>query len=159
MTRPRPDLYLHPDLGEALRHLRGALRQADVVERMREAGEGISSVWLSQLETGKGHPTHPTLDALLRALGSDRAELERLLEERPWVVREGEEWAAAEEPAARAAAPATPPPPRARVAAPPPHDTFGTIAAEAAELGALYARLRPDQRRAILERARRLADL
>lgn len=152
MARARPDLYVHPELREALRYLRGALRQADVVERMREAGEGISVVWLSQLETGKGHPTHATLDALLRALGSDRGQLERLLEERPWKVAEGDEWAAAA---------ATPPPPSERRVAPPPppHDTFAIIAAEAAELGALYVRLRPDQRRALLERARRQADV
>jgi transcriptional regulator with XRE-family HTH domain len=98
MARPRPDLFVHPDLGPALRHLRtrapSPLRQADVAERMAREGGGISVVWLSHLETGKGSPTHATLDALLRALGSDRTELAELLATKPWErVAEGDEWA------------------------------------------------------------------
>jgi transcriptional regulator with XRE-family HTH domain len=107
---PRPDLFAHPALGEALRHLRTLhapfLRQADVAARMAAAGTPISVVWLSNLENGKGRPTHATLAALLRALDTSQEELDHLLRERPWEVREGAEWAG-EAPLAAA----TPPPP------------------------------------------------
>jgi hypothetical protein len=163
MARVRPDLFVHPHLGAALRHLRtrGAppLRQADVAARKAGAGTGISGVWVWQLAAGKGHPTHATLDALLRALGSDRAELDRLLAERPWEVGEGGEW---EErtlrervPWPEPAAAATPPPPPTTLAPPPPPGPE-PLAAEAAELGARFALLPPESRRRVLEEVRRL---
>ena len=91
-------------------------------------------MWLSRIESAADrsdgpYPSLPLLERLLSALGSDRAELEALLRERPWTrVAEGAEW---DEP--------TPP----------------DIAAEAAELGALYARLPRATQVALLVRARR----
>ena len=137
------DTYRHPELGQALRFLRArsGLSQARVAERVTARGGRVTAVWLSRIESaadrgGGPYPSVVLLDRILAVLGSDRAELERLLGERPWArVAEGAEW----EEAPAAAAPPAP------------------VAAEAAELGALYARMSRADQLALLARARELS--
>jgi transcriptional regulator with XRE-family HTH domain len=129
--------FQHPELGHALRFLRArrGLSQAAVAEQVVAGGGRLTSVWLSRIEsaadrTGGPFPSFPLLERILAALGSDRAGLDAVLRERPWTrVAEGSEWDE------------DPPPP--------------DIAAEAAELGALYARLPRAEQVALLTRARR----
>jgi transcriptional regulator with XRE-family HTH domain len=75
-----------PALGRALAWLRARMRltQREVVERVQRRGETLSEVYYQALETGKRRPRLPKLDAILAALGSDRAELEGLLASAPW---------------------------------------------------------------------------
>ena len=137
------DTYQHPELGQALRFLRArsGLSQARVAEQVTARGGRVTPVWLSRIESaadrgGGPYPSVVLLDRILTVLGSDRAELERLLGERPWSpVAEGAEW---EEPPAASSPPAP-------------------VAAEAAELGALYARMRRADQLALLARARELS--
>ena len=130
--------FQHPELGHALRFLRArrGLSQAALADQVVAGGGRLTSVWLSRIESAADRPaadgpfpSFPLLERMLAALGSDRVELEALLRDRPWTrVAEGSEW---DEP--------TPP----------------DIAAEAAELGALYARLPRAEQVALLTRARR----
>jgi transcriptional regulator with XRE-family HTH domain len=153
------DTYRHPELGQALRFVRArsGLSQARVAREVSARGGRLTPVWLSRVESaadrgGGPYPSLVLLDRILAVLGSSRAELERLLAERPWArVREGAEWeearAGAPSPAAaaheRASAPAQASPP--------------DIVAEAAELGARYARLPRDAQLALLARVRELS--
>ena len=171
------DTYQHPELGQALRFLRArsGLSQARVADQVSARGGRLTAVWLSRIESapdrgGGPYPSVALLDRILTVLGSDRAELERLLRERPWGrVGEGAEW---EEGAARAAAPhppagASPPAAAPRAVAPPPTAAPAAaafrvpaspdLAAEAAELGARYARLPRAAQLELLERARELS--
>ena len=162
------DTYQHPELGQALRFLRArsGLSQARVADQVSARGGRLTAVWLSRIESaadrgGGPYPSVALLDRILTVLGSDRAELERLLSERPWGrVGEGAEW---EEGAARAAAPqlhaaaASPPAPAASQPAPPHAADPPDIAAEAAELGARYARLPRKAQLELLARARELS--
>jgi transcriptional regulator with XRE-family HTH domain len=135
--------YQHPELGQALRFLRArrGLSQAKLAEQVSARGGRLTSVWLSRIESAADragasgpYPSVPLLDRILGVLGSDRAELEALLRERPWMrVAEGGEWAEAP--------PAAPPVP--------PY-----LGEEAGELGALYALLRRDDQLALLADAR-----
>jgi len=128
--------FQHPELGQALRYLRArrGLSQAAVADQVVAGGGRLTSVWLSRIESaadraGGPYPSLPLLERILATHGSDRAELEALLRERPWArVAEGSEW---DEP------------------------TPLDVAAEAAELGALYARLPRSEQVALLTRARR----
>jgi transcriptional regulator with XRE-family HTH domain len=179
------DTYQHPELGQALRFLRArsGLSQARVADQVSARGGRLTAVWLSRIESaadrgGGPYPSVALLDRILTVLGSDRAELERLLRERPWGrVGEGAEWeeaapAAVGRPAesrapaspalgvALSSAAASPPPtipgaPRAAAssAATPPPD----VAAEAAELGARYARLPRAAQLELLARVRELS--
>lgn len=139
----RVDTFQHPELGQALRFLRArsGLSQARLAERVTARGGRVTPVWLSRIESaadrgGSVYPSVVLLDRILTALGSDRAELERLLGERPWSpIAEGAEW---EEGAA------------ASVAGP-------DVVAEAAELGARFARLSRAGQLALLARARELS--
>ena len=140
------DTYQHPELGQALRFLRArsGLSQARVADQVSARGGRLTAVWLSRIESaadrgGGPYPSVALLDRILTVLDSDRAELERLLSERPWGrVAEGAEW---EEAAA---------PPSVGGGAP-------DIAAEAAELGARYARLSRAAQLELLARARELS--
>jgi transcriptional regulator with XRE-family HTH domain len=124
--------YQHPELGNALRYLRArrGLSQAGVAAEVSGRGGRLTSVWLSRIESGADraggpYPSMPLLGRILATLGSDQAELESLLRERPWTgVGEGDEWAEPD------------------------------VAAEAAELGALYAGLRREDQLAVLGAAR-----
>ena len=97
------DTYQHPELGQALRFLRArsGLSQARVAEAVSARGGRMTPVWLSRIESaadrgGGPYPSVALLDRVLAVLGSSRAELERLLRERPWArVGEGAEWAEA----------------------------------------------------------------
>ena len=153
------DTYRHPELGQALRFVRArsGLSQARVAREVSARGGRLTPVWLSRIESaadrgGGPYPSLVLLERILVVLGSSRAELERLLAERPWArVGEGAEW---EE--ARAGAPSPAAAERERASAPaqasPPD-----IAAEAAELGACYARLPRDAQLALLARVRELS--
>ena len=92
------DRYEHPELPAALRYLRtrAGLSRAQVVAR---ADGGLSAVYLAQCEADPSTasartPSKAKLDVMLAALGSNRAEFEALLTERPWAPRvaEGSEW-------------------------------------------------------------------
>ena len=85
------DTYQHPELGQALRFLRArsGLSQARVADQVAARGGRLTAVWLSRIESaadrgGGPYPSVALLDRILTVLGSDRAELERLLRERPW---------------------------------------------------------------------------
>ena len=171
------DTYQHPELGQALRFLRArsGLSQARVAEAVSARGGRMTPVWLSRIESaadrgGGPYPSVALLDRILAVLGSSRAELERLLRERPWArVGEGAEW---DEAAPRVAAGGRAPPPRRRRAAgrrraarrrgpsrasSPAPAAPPDIAAEAAELGARYARLSRADQLALLARVRELS--
>lgn len=92
------DRYEHPELSPALRYLRAGagLSRAQVAAR---AGGRLSAVYLAQCEADPATasartPSKAKLDVMLTALGSNRAEFEALLAERPWAVRvaDGIEW-------------------------------------------------------------------
>jgi transcriptional regulator with XRE-family HTH domain len=167
------DTYQHPELGQALRFLRArrGLSQARVADQVSARGGRLTAVWLSRIESaadrgGGPYPSVALLERILTVLGSDRAELERLLRERPWGrVAEGAEWDDAARvvasPGAGGRARAIAPSP-AIAAAPPGAAAGGTapspdIAAEAAELGARYARLPRAAQLELLARARELS--
>jgi transcriptional regulator with XRE-family HTH domain len=151
--------YRRPGLGEALAWLRDRAR---LTQRAAAAEAGLSRIYLQKLEGGERAPSPDKLDDLLRALGSNRAELEGLLEAQPWA-------AAPPRRAVRSRAPARPEAyVRAAEAAlaggawsnpvavqpattPPP-----SLAGELAELRDHYLNLPPEGRRELLEEARRL---
>ena len=95
MARYPIDRYEHPELPAALRYLRtrAGLSRAQVVAG---AGGQLSAVYLAQCEADppRRTPSKAKLDVMLAALGSNRAEFEALLAERPWArrVAEGTEW-------------------------------------------------------------------
>lgn len=70
-----------PALPGALRLLRHAARasQRDVVERVEAAGGALAYVYYRQIESGMRRPSAERLDAILAALGADRAALEQAL--------------------------------------------------------------------------------
>ena len=133
---------------------------------------------------GGPYPSVTLLDRILAVLGSSRAELEYLLRECPWGrVGEGAEWgddvwargsaaapvaagggasspaaAAAPSPAGAPMSVAVPPGVAARArGSSPAHASPPDLAAEAAELGARYARLSRADQLALLARARGLS--
>lgn len=79
-------LHPHPQVGRALAWLRqrSNLRQVDVGLRLHDQGEGVSAVWLSQVERGHRQPSWKLVHALLRAYGVTLAEFDVLLDEQPW---------------------------------------------------------------------------
>lgn len=98
MARYPIDRYEHPELPAALRWLRtrSGLSRAQVAAR---AQGQLSAVYLAQCEADPSTasartPSKAKLDVMLAALGSNRAEFEALLAERPWGLRvaEGSEW-------------------------------------------------------------------
>ena len=121
---------------------RSGLSQARVADQVGARGGRLTAVWLSRIESaadrgGGPYPSVALLDRILVVLGADRAELERLLRERPW-GRVGEGPELGQEAAPRA------------TSAP-------DIAAEAAELGARYAQLPRTAQLELLARARGLS--
>jgi transcriptional regulator with XRE-family HTH domain len=178
------DTYRHPELGQALRFLRArsGLSQARVADAVSARGGRLTAVWLSRIESaadrgGGPYPSVALLDRILTVLGSDRDALERLLRERPWGrVGEGAEWdeaASAGEPprgggparhggaaaASRGGGPATAGEAAAARGDRPatPGAAAADVAAEAAELGARYARLSRAAQLELLARARELS--
>jgi hypothetical protein len=163
----RPNaVYDEPDLARALAWLRARVRltQRQVDERVREQQgarppaerETLSEVFYQALETGKRKPRLAKLEAILAALGSDRAELEGLVASRPWE----------HEPPTRARIRAHTPKPAAYLAAAGDALAGGVwsspvaLAAEPEERGQLaelvehFHNLRPSDRAALLAEAR-----
>jgi len=160
------ETYQHPELGDALRYLRARrdLSQARLAERVTASGRRVTSVWLSRIENPDPdaekpgpYPSVLLLERILAVLGADLDELGRLLADRPWTrVDEGAEWADAGAAPAFAAASAGPRSAgRAAVMAEPAAVPPAGVAAEAAELGAIYAGLSRRDQEALLADARR----
>jgi transcriptional regulator with XRE-family HTH domain len=152
------EAYRRPGLGEALAWLRDRAR---LTQRAAAAEAGLSRIYLQKLEGGERAPSPEKLDDLLRALGSDRAELEGLLEAQPWA-------AAPPRRAVRSRAPARPEEYvraaeaalaggtwSSRVAVEPAAIQPPSVAGELAELRDHYLNLSPESRRELLEEARR----
>jgi len=148
----RIETHPNPQVGSALRWLRNqaGLQQREVGERMQQLdGDGITPVWLSQIENGHRQPSWQLVHRLLHVYGvADLVELERLLTQRPWVtdglrVEEGTEWGdMPQTPVARA--------------------RMGSIGGEAlavslGELNQLFVTLSPSARKELLRTARQLA--
>ena len=102
-TLSRAPTITDPESHLALRFLRerAGLTRRQVAELASLDGRPVSADFLAKCEADPERvavrvarkPTPETLDALLGALGSSRAEWQRLLAERPWVVvGEGAEW-------------------------------------------------------------------
>lgn len=86
MSRGPRDKFEHPALAPALAWLRTRVRltQEQVAERAQDRGDSLSAVYYRFCEQGKRSPSSSMLDTMLTALGSDRQELEGLLEHKPW---------------------------------------------------------------------------
>lgn len=95
MSRYPVDRYEHPELHLALRHLRTrqGLTRKQVAERSAARGEGVSVAYLAQCEADPASvsdpksartPSRAKLTAMLAAMGTNLAEFEALLAERPW---------------------------------------------------------------------------
>jgi transcriptional regulator with XRE-family HTH domain len=154
----RGDVYRREGLGDALAWLRDRAR---LTQRAAAEAAGLSRIYLQKLEGGERSPSSATLEALLRALGSDRDELEGLLASRPWAAAPARPAVRSRAPArpeafvraaeaALAAAPWSSPISVAPHPAPPPE-----LAGELAELRDHYVNLPRVQQRALLEDARR----
>ena len=152
------EAFRRPGLGQALAWLRDRAR---LTQREAAAGAGLSRIYLQKLEAGERAPSPAKLDDLLGALGSNREELEGLLSARPWTAApqpkavrsrapaRPEEYVRAAE-AAFAGGPWSSP---VAVAAAPPGEP--SVAGELAELRDHYLNLSPENRRELLEEARR----
>ncbi|HWH13449.1 MAG TPA: helix-turn-helix transcriptional regulator [Miltoncostaeaceae bacterium] len=158
------ELSADPGLARALRWLRHRRRmtQGRLREAVEAAGGRISVIHIQQLEAGRRRPSPEMLDRLLAALASDRDELGAVLAETAaapaperssgWRPRRrdsdgGATWSDAVEPAGPSASST-----ERVLAAVPDHDP------ELRELLRIYRRLRAGDRRALLARARELAD-
>ena len=148
-----------PGLGQALAWL---CDRARLTQRAAAAEAGLSRIYLQKLEAGERAPSPAKLDDVLLALGSNREELEGLLSARPWATApprrpirsrapaRPEEYLRAAE-ASFAAGPWSSPVAVEREAPP----EGPSVAGELAELRDHYLNLSPEQRRELLEEARR----
>lgn len=165
-------LAQRPGIDRALRWLRHRRRltQAELREAVVAGGQGLSVIYIQQLEAGRKRPSPAMLDALLVALSSTREELTRLCDTEPWQVTPPGGWRPSRHDPVRAADPAS----RtegtwsdavALAGAPPDGAAAGGahrgdasaaegLEAELAELAGIYRSLTPAERHELLEAAR-----
>ena len=159
------DTYQHPELGQALRFLRArsGLSQARVADQVSARGGRLTAVWLSRIESaadrgGGPYPSVVLLDRILAVLGPTAPSWSGCCASAP-----GGAWGRApsgKRPRRRRRSRQRRASQRSRrggAAAPPPRGAAPDIAAEAAELGARYARLPRAAQLELLARARELS--
>lgn len=80
---PKTFTLFHPALGPSIRYLRRRARmsQKDLRTAVGAHGGSLGQAWLSRIERGKAEPSERMVDQILAALGSDRYELSRLIEQ------------------------------------------------------------------------------
>jgi transcriptional regulator with XRE-family HTH domain len=86
MARGPRNKYENDNLGVALRWLRASvgLRQSEVASNASDHGQELSVPYYSECERGTKFPSQAKLDVILEALGTNRSELDELLDQQPW---------------------------------------------------------------------------